>query len=793
MNDLRCAWRQIRLYPGFALLVVGILALGMGANTAIFSVYNTVVLHPLPFSAPDQLVQILKASTYHGPMATLGRAEVEVCQGENPVLEQIAAYGRGQANWSGVGEAMRVSEAKVTASFLPLLRVAPVLGRNFSAEEDGPGGPSVVLLGYRIWQKQFGGAVDALGKTIWLDDRPHTVVGVLPDDLRFPGHFDILLPLAMGTAAGRGAAELFTFQVEAIGRLRTGVPLEQAQSVLDGMYQAARHPKDRGTIVLEKLRDRLVGVQGWNVGCLFVGVGAVLSIACINVASLLLVRGTGRRKEMAIRAALGAGRWRILRQLLTESLLLSLFGGLLGLLVAYWSRQLLAPFVTFLPQVRTASLDLWTLGFNFGTALVVGVLFGLVPALGVARSALQPVLSETSPGAGVGSSSLRLQNLFVVTEISVALLLLLLASLATLSVWRAGRFDPGFKAERLLSFSVALSPARYADTPARMAFFERVQESVRALPGIEGVAMGVGMPLISGSGGTYMIESEGAGNRTAWVTSSLASPDYFKTLGIPVRQGRVFDRGDRLGTAPVAIVNESYVKKILHQKDPLGQPVRNMMTNPPTVVGVVGDVKTTPDLDPEPRIYLPYSQGPPESLGQIDFAVKTHGQPRGFLEALRGVLAVVDPAQPLYDVKTMDQRLADVTAFEWSMIRVFGTVSAIAIGLAALGIYGVVAYAVARRTREIGIRMALGATRGQVLGMVLIQGLGISAVGAVVGLLAGVGFTAFIIPEFYGMPALNPWVFATVTGIVAAFATLASVLPARRAARVDPMVALRCE
>jgi predicted permease len=791
MSDLRLAFRRLLRNPGFTTVVVLILAIGIGANTAIFSLLNVVVFQPLPFSEPDRMVQILKSSSWHGPHPLLGREEVIAWQKDNPVLELLAAYQSGNANLSGCGEAARIRLLRADRWLLPLLGITPILGRNFMPEEDNWGGPAVVLLTHAFWQRRFDGAMDVLGRSITLNNTSYSVIGVLPKEFRFPDDYEVMLPLGLGTVSAideyrrTGSITL----PRAMGRLKPNVSLEQAQVALNSIFQAVRRSDDKGNITLTDLRESVLGgAHSHNVRVLFWIVTMVLFIVCCNVANLLLVRAAGRRKEMAIRASMGASRWHIIRQLLIESGVLSLLGGAFGLLLAVWGLHLLSPLVATLPQVRAFRIDSWVFCFAFLVALTTGIVFGLAPALSAAKVSLQPLINSGNTPSFSGQPRRRLQDVFVVTQIAVALILLLGTSLFLLSMRKMGRFDPGFNVDRVLSFSIALSCNSYPDDRSQANFFERVLDRFRSLPDVEALGAGQGLPLKHGYAGTR-IEWEGLPGKAMTASVSTVSPGYFPTLNIPLKMGRAFSDQDRDAGLQFAMVNEAFVRAYSPDENVLGRKL-SYGTNTLAIVGVAGDLQSGPSLKASPLVYFTW---PLISSPDLDFVVRTRGQPLAMLGAIRQAVADIDPTQPIHDIRTMRQRLADTVAFERTFLRFFEVFTAVAVILAGLGIYGVIAYTVAQRTSEIGIRMALGAQPRDVLILVLKRGLVLAGCGAVIGALGGFALTQYIIREMYGMSTRDPLVFAAVTVVLVGVALMASLLPARRATKVNPVVALRCE
>jgi putative ABC transport system permease protein len=791
-QDVRFGLRMLRKNPGFTTVAVLTLGVGLGGSAAIFSLMNAVVLQPLPFREPERLVQILKAAPWHGPFPLVGREELVAWQKDNPVLEQVAAYSPNRANLSGCGEAARIPLIKASAALLPLLGVQPLLGRNLLPEEDRWGGPPVALLTHAFWRQRLGGRRDVLGKTIALDNRSFSVIGVLPAGFRFPGDYDVMVPLAVGALSAREQYRLTGSldQLQAIGRLKKGVTLEQAGAALDAIYQGARTPEDKGRISVRDLRQQVIGVHDHNLRLLFGLVTFVLLIVCANVANLVLARATGRRREMAIRASLGAGRGRIVRQLLTESVVLSLLGAIFGALAGYWALRLLQPLTAFLPKLRVAGLNGLTLGFVFLVALLTGIVIGLAPALVAAKVSLRAVMSDGGGGAGGSLPGRRLQSVFVVLQVAVAMVLLLGASLLVLSMRKVRRQDPGFDVDRLLSFTLTLSAPRYGEEQTQRAFFQQVLEAIRQVPSVEAASIGLAMPLSQGSGIASLTTTlPGSGNKQVTFSYNIVDAGYFAMLGPAIKRGRGFTPQDRFGTPEVAIVNEAFTRTYLRGQETLGQRIPYGQ-GALTIVGVAADVQDSPEARAAPLVYLAFPQ---HASPTMSFLVRTREPPLALLGGIRQIVEKLDSTQPIYDARTMKQRLADINAFERIFLDFSGVFAIVAIVLAALGVYGVMAGAVTQRTSEVGIRMALGARPKDVLALILTEGLLLAGCGAGVGLLGGLGLTQVLIREMYGMSTRNPLVFAGVTAAMMAVALLATWLPARRAAKVDPMVALRYE
>ncbi len=820
MNDLKFAFRQLLKNPGFTAVAVLTLALGIGANTAIFSVVNAVLLRPLPYPEPGQLAQ-LRADRPGSPSTFIGSATFVEVKAQSQSLARIAAYSGGDMTLTGAGPAERIVSGAVTADFFPLLGVQPAVGRNFTQEEDTPNGPRAAILGHGLWQSRFGGDPDVLGRTITLNQQSYTVVGILPARFQYPERFQLWIPLALGETGGTfvkyGEGMML---LKAIARLKPGVTLQQAQAELQTIAQRIQpggptatpggNPRPRGeggeggegVLTLVGLHEQVVGDVK---GALLVLLGAVaflLLIACANVANLLLARAAARQREMAVRVALGAGRLRVARQLLTESVLLSLAGGGLGLLLAFWGVQTLGQWSeASLPAMHGIGIDAWVLAFTLGVSVVTGLLFGLAPAFQVSRTDVNAALKQESRG-DTGGHRHRLRHLLVVSEVALSLVLLIGAGLLIKSFSRLNEVDPGFRTEGVLTFQVTLTGEK--SSPQKVNFIEQILERLRALPGVQAAAATDSLPLTQFNRIT-VAEVEGRppidlsrvhkpGEVTP-VSRPTVTLDYFNAMGIPLRSGRAFTSQDAHPSAGVVIVNEAFEKNFFPGQSALGKRIRFVVSGPqapwPTVVGVVSDVRQGGlAKDVMPEVYSPELS---DAGGALSFVIRVTGEPTGLIAAVRGVVAEVEPNQSLHNVMTMEQRLADTTTSRRLNTALLGSFAAVALLLAAVGIYGVMSYAVTQRRREIGVRMALGAQKSDVLGLLVGGGLRLALAGVVIGLVGALALTRYLSNLLYSVKATDPLTFLGVAVALTGVALLACWLPARRAARVDPMVALRHE
>ncbi len=825
-NDLKFAFRQLLKKPGFTAVAVLTLALGIGANTAIFSVVNAVLLKPLPYPEPGQLVQ-LRADWSGKPGTVIGSDTFKNVKAQSQSLARVAAYSGGDMTLTGDGSAERVLAGAATADFFPLLGIQPALGRNFTREEDTPNGPKAVILGHGLWQSRFGGDPSVLDRRVTLNEQSYAVVGILPAGFQYPEPFQLWTPLALGDSGGTfvnfGEGMML---LKAIARLKPSVTLQQAEAELQIIAQRiqpggptstpGRKARPRGEggdggeggkggrtlVTLVGLHEQVVGDAKGALLVLLGAVAFVLLIACANVANLQLARATARRREMAVLAALGAGRLRIGRQLLTESMVLSLVGGGLGLLVAFWGVQALGKWSTAsLPAVNGIRIDAWVLAFTLGVSVITGLGFGLAPAVQAWRTDVNAALKEEGRG-DTGRRRNWLRHSLVVSEVALALVLLIGAGLLIKSFSRLLDVDPGFRTDGVLTFQVSLADEK---SPARKVnFIGQIVERLKALPGVQEAAATDSLPLTDFA----RITSADIEGRPP-IDFSKAKPgevrpssrptvtlDYFKAMGIPVRSGRAFTSQDALPSASVVIVNEAFERVNFPGESALGKRIR-LRAGPgearwQTVVGVVSDVRQSGlAADIMPEIYSPAID---DAGGDaLSFVLRVTGEPRGLVSAVRGAVAEVAPNQSLYNLMTMEQRLANTTTSRRLNTTLLGSFAVVALLLAVLGIYGVMSYAVTQRRREIGVRMALGAQKRDALGLVIGGGLRLALLGVAIGLGGAFALTRYLSSQLYSVKATDPLIFVGVAAALTGVAVLASWLPARRAARTDPMGALRTD
>jgi len=801
-HDLRYGMRTLLKNPGFTAVAALTLSLGIGANTAIFSVVNAVLLGPLPYADDERLVMI--GGKFPG--AGIKRASVSVPEfidyrDQTHSFAQVGIYGDKDFTLTGRGEAERFSGALVSANLLSLLGVDPAIGRHFLAEENRPDLSHVVILSYGLWQRRFGGAPQLIGQEITLNGIDCTVVGIMPPGFQFPGaETQIWQPLDI-TAARLN--ERYSRWLSSVIRLNPGVTIAQAQAEMDALARSMRqeyprfYREDWG-VNLIPLRNELIGDVRDALPILLAVVGCVLLIACANVANLLLSRATARQKEMAVRAALGAGRWRLIRQLLTESILLAAAGGGLGLLLALWGNTHL---IKLGPQELSSGgpvgIDGRVLLFTLLVSLLTAVLFGLAPAWQTSKLNLTEALKEGGRNASAGRG--RMRNLLVIGEISMALVLLVGAGLALKSFYRLLRVDPGFDPANVLTMRLDLSPVEYPEGHQQRAFYEQVLSRIESLPGVQAAGAVHNLPM-GGWGNTRNFSIEGQPEPSLNVDFYQASPHYFSAMGMRVAHGRFFTPDDREDRPRVTIVNETLARHFFPDQNPLGKRIKMGAATGQfpwlSIVGVVRDVKQNAlDEETKPALYVSYLQPPlPGWKFQYMFlVVRTQYDSLSLLPALRNTLQALDKNQPVYRVSTMEQLLARSVAARKFSLLLLALFAALALALSVVGLYGVLAYAVTQRMREIGIRMALGAQRNDVLKLVVKQGMALALIGITVGLIASFALTRLMTTLLYRVNAIDPATFIVFALLLAFVALLACWIPARRATKVDPITALRSE
>jgi putative ABC transport system permease protein len=806
-HDLRYGFRMLWKKPGFTVMAVLALSLGIGANTAIFSVVNAVLLRPLPYAQSDRLALIWTASQESKVQeGSSSYPDVADWQAANQAFEGIAAFRTNGFTLTGAGEPERIDAARVSASFFSLLGVNPVLGRDFRSEEEKPGGEHVVILSHGLWQRRFGSDPKIVGQTLTLSGQSFTVIGVLPADFSFPIGLNKAEMWATIALEGDNLHERGARSTQVLARLKPGVTLEQAQGELDRIAQhlATQYPDTNATRspYLVALQEQLVGKIRPALWILLGAVGFVLLIGCSNVANLLLARAASRQKEIAIRLALGASRWRVVRQLLTESLLLALMACIAGLLLATWGIDLLVALSpNNLPNLNEIHLDGRVLAFTLLVSLATGLIFGLAPALKATKPKLIETLKEGSRGATAGLGRQRLRGLLVVTEMALALVLLISAGLLIKSFWRLTSVNPGFDPENVLSLRLSLPQIKYKEDYQRVAFVQQVLDRIKALPGVKSAAFVTPAPF---SGNNLSSNFSIAGRPTpppdkeplAWLRG--ATPDYFRTMNIPLIRGRQFTEQDQKGGTGVVIINEAMAREYWPNQDPIGQRLVKVGVgvddNEPTeweIIGVVGDVKHLRlDVDPKPEMYMPHRQ---QAWNWGHFVVRTTADPAALANTIRQQVLAVDPDQAVSNVEPLTKSIAGTVAQPRFYMLLLVIFAGVGLTLTVIGIYGVISYSVTERTHEIGIRMALGAQAADILRMVVGEGMTYALGGIVIGLAGAFVVTRLLASLLYGISASDPLTFVGVSALAMFIALLACYIPARRSTRVDPMIALRYE
>ncbi len=800
LRDLRHALRMVFRSPGFTVMAVLTLGLGIGAATVIFSMVDAVMLRPLPFTEQERLVTL---------WGQRNEAPVEVSLQDYEQWREnsrsFAALGVVSASDSdlaltGQGQPLHVRGRIVSSNLFEVLGVKAVRGRSLLPADDRPGAPPVAVISHGFWRRRFGSDPGAVNRTISIDGRPTTIVGVMPPDFRYPRDVDVWSPIGEMNAI----PELKTLRVlEAIGRLKPGVTLETARQEMTALSTRLQRefPRENEgyTAVVTPLVEEILGDTRPALLMLLGAVALVLLIACANVAGLLLARAAARQKETAVRTALGAGRTRLVRQLLSESAVLALLSSLVGLLLAYGGIDLLAAFgPADIPRLDEVGIDGRVLGFTLLVSLVTVLLFGLIPALQVARPDLTAALKEGGK-ASAGQRSTRLRSLLVSSEVALALVLLVGAGLMIRSFLQLQNTDLGFQPDNLLTMRITLYGQERPEPPLWAGFFQQVVERVEALPGVEGASVVLLRPLSGPIGWDYPFTVEGQSEEERRANPSSnherVSPGYFKMMGIPLLRGRDFTWGDAAGAPMVAIVNEATARRYWPGQEAIGKRLRwGHGDRAPwlTVIGVVGDVRYREIQSVKSDLYVPFLQDPHWAM---DLMVRTSGDPLSVAPSVTAAVQAIEPDQPVAKITTMEQAVADSVARPRLRTLILGTFAALALLLAAVGLYGIIAYSVAQRSHEIGIRMALGADRNAVLGMVLRQALALTLAGLAAGLLLAmaVGATGWITELLYGVRSIDLLTFAVVPLVLITVSIAASLLPARRATRVDPLVALRYE
>ena len=793
IKDIRYGIRGLIKRPGFTTVAVLTLALGIGANSAIFSVLNAVLLRPLPYADADRIVRIEETEGKGG----MGVSPPNLLdfQQQNKTFESIAGYARGSFILTGAGEPLRVQSCEISADLFSVLGVKPLIGRSFLAADERPGQDRFALISHGLWQSRFGGNQALLNQQITLDGLSYTVAGVMPNGFEFPiqsERVEIWTPLEQpeDLAQLRGAHYL-----DVVGRIKTGVSLAQARADLDAIASriAQQYPKEvSGKTTVVPLKQDLVGQSQPYLLMLAGAALLVLLIAVANVASLTLARAAERQKEIALRTALGASKSRIVRQLLTESLILSFVGGLAGVTLAGWSTGLLAAIAPGdLPRFQSIYVDGRVLLFALGLSVISGILLGLIPAWRSANADLQVRLKE---GETRSASAPRqaLRKALVVSEVTLALVLLCGAGLLIRTLWKLNSVNPGFDPDNVLVGELVLPTTKYRDAGRQTIFFQQLIERIKASPGIESVGGTSSLPL-SGTNMVFFASVEGRANSTLPASFRSVSPDYFRTMRIPLLKGRWFEDRDTAASQPVVVINETMARQISpNYEEALGKRIKHGFKNQVAeVVGVIGDVKYAGlDQQTRPEMYAPFAQ---RAWPFMRIVARSNSDPSLVAAAIREAVRAIDPDQPVDKMMTMSSVVSASFVGRSFYMQLLGTFAALAFILASVGIYGVVSYSVAQRTREIGIRVALGARRSDVLGLVLKEALRLTALGVGLGLIGAFAATRVLRSLLFEVKPTDPATFIFLSLLLTLVALLASYIPARRATKVDPLVALRYE
>ena len=822
IQDLRYGGRMLINKPGFTAVAIITLALGIGANTAIFSVVNAVLLRPLPFPESERLAMVSTTNLARG-FTNFGTSmpDFRAWRERNTTFEKMAAYSTTNFNISGTIEPERVMGAQVSTELFPLLGVGPVRGRTFTNEEGIFGKHHVAIISDGLWQRRFGSDSGLTDQTMTLDGEKYAIIGVMPRGFQFPDPtVAVWTPIALADGSEKNTRGNYWLSV--VARLKPGVHQSQAQAELEGIF---RQLEQEETLIggfgarVTLLQEATVASAKTALIVLLAAVGLVLLIACANVANLLLARAAARQREIAIRIALGAGRRRLIRQLLTESLLIGLSGGVLGLLLAVWCVDALIGLGPNVPRLQEVGIDGSVLFFTFALAVLTSVIFGLVPALQTSKTDLNETLKESGRSATGGARRRMLGNSLVVVEVALSFVLLAGAGLMINSLLRLQRVNPGFRTDRILTMHFTLPAAKYPeDRPDLTAgFFQQLTERVKALPGVESAGVTTGLPLTNSVWGKLLTLADRPAPTSLDDVPSVqyrqVSPDYFATLAIPVTKGRSFNERDTRNALPVAIINETTARMFFADSDPIG---KRLYLGPPeqlvppgilppgfkfpqfTIIGVIGEIRQGGfNQPPEQEVYTLHEQELASKFANpstwMYLAVRTAGEPSNLVGAIRHEVQELDREQPIANIATMEELVATSLSQSRFSTLLLGVFAGVALILAAVGIYGVMAYSVAQRMHEIGIRVALGAQVGDVRKLVIKQGLALTIAGVVIGLGAALIVTRVMTSLLYEVTPTDPLTFAIIPVVLTGVALAASFVPARRATKVDPMIALRCD
>ena len=812
-NDVRYATRRLTRAPGFLIVATFTLALAIGAITAVFSVVNGVLLAPLPLGAPDRVMAVANVGRDE-KMGSTSALDYLDFRTQLTTFSSLAAYADAAANLTGDGDPQQVTLSRVGADFWRVLDVRPELGRGFAPNEDQPQAPQVAILSDRLWRTRYDADPHVLGRTMMLDGTPRTIVGVAPPSLTFPGKPDVWVPLVFSATDDLTPDARGSHWLEVVGRLAPGATVDRAARQMATVTRRLelQYPESNAGIggTVKPLQDTLVGNVRPALLTLLAAVGLVLLIACANVANLQLVRASTRQTEIAVRTALGAGRWQIVRQLLVESVLVSLAGGVLGVLLALWGVALLVRLgPSDLPRLNEVRVNGVVLAFTALVSFGTGLLFGIAPAIAAARGSLTAMLKESGRGSSGSRASQRARGGLVVAELALAVLLLIGAGLLVRSFSRLMAVDPGFHPDRVLTFGVSAPPSKYADRHSLRTLTSDILAHMRAIPGVSSAAVVAGLPL----GGYTMRTSvhvvgtpkeRPAERKRTFIT--IVSPDYFKTMGIPLIAGRDFSEHDGSGAPIVSLIDETLAKRYFPGRSPLGQHIEigwsqdtasaaggdtTTVTMGGEVIGVVGDVhRFNLATAAEAETYVAIDQ---PTINTFSVVVRTSGSPNAVESQIRGAMRAVDPDLPLDRLRQLGEIVNLSVARPRFYMSLIASFAIIALVLAAVGIYGVISYTVSQRSRELGIRIALGASGANVMAHVLRPGLALAASGVAVGIVASLALTRLIASLLFGVTPIDPVTFAAVAAVLLGVAAAACAVPARRASRVDPLVAMRSE
>ena len=817
-QDVRYGVRMLLKNPGITVIVIIALALGIGANTAIFSVVNAVLLRPLPYEESDRLVFLNEKSPVLDEMS-ISYPNFTDWRNHTQTFEKIGVYNRASYNLTGSGEAERIVTGQVSADLFSVLRVKPLHGRLFTNDEDKPGGTPVVILSYPLWQRRFGGQTSILNQAITLNTKQYVVIGIMPETYAYPSRVEMWVPVGQLSDQPSWQQRGNHPGLYGVARLKPGATIEQADADMNTIAaNLEKQYPDTNTgnrVRLRPLLEIFVSDARRALWVIFAAVGFVLLIACANIANLLLARATARKKEMAVRTAVGASRWRLARQLLTESVLLSLVGGAIGLLLGHWGVKLILYMSPdAIPRSREIGIDWIVMGFTMGVSFLTGIIFGLLPAIQAGDVDVHETLKESGRGT---SGRQWLRSSLVVAEVATTLVLLIAAGLMIRSFYLLQKVNPGFSHEQLTSFSISLPGKKYTTQDSKAQFYDRLLENLRGLPGVESVAAASGLPL--GNNGwqtSYVIDGqpEPPRDQVPLLEACLVTPDYFKAMNIPLLKGRMFnDRDNRAHLAGkdlsklnenqregaglnTIIIDEEFARRHWPNEDPIGKHVRIGGTNPQNpkleVVGVVGRVKMESLNQNSDRVqgYFPFAQVP---QGGMTVIMKAASDPNQLIGSVRAAVKAIDLDQPIYSPRTMDDIRAESVAGERLNLTLLSLFAGIALVLAIVGIYGVMSYSVTQRTHEIGIRMAIGARPRDVFTMILGHGMKLAIIGVVIGLAAAFALTRLMASMLFGVEPTDATTFGGIAALLIGVAILACYLPGRRATKVEPTISLRYE